>query len=85
MPCISSFYGLLIYMYGADYNPPHFHVNYGGKWSVFDFDGNIQEGELPLAKQRLIGAWVEIHRDELIANWELAKNKETLTKILPLQ
>ena len=30
MPCISSFYGLLIYMYGDDHNPPHFHVNYGG-------------------------------------------------------
>ena len=40
---------------------------------------------MPLSKQRLIGAWVEIHRNGLIANWELAKNKETLTKILPLQ
>jgi hypothetical protein len=85
MPCISSFYGLLIYMYGDDHNPPHFHVNYGGKWSVFDFDGNLTEGELPVAKQKLVSAWVEIHRDELIANWELTKNKEVPAKILPLQ
>ena len=28
-------------MYGDDHNPPHFHVNYGGTWSVIDFDGNI--------------------------------------------
>ena len=43
------------------------------------------EGELPTSKQKLVSAWAEIHKDELIANWELAKNKETLVKILPLQ
>ena len=43
------------------------------------------EGELPASKQKLVSAWAEIHKDELIANWELAKNKETLVKILPLQ
>lgn len=72
-------------MYGDDHNPPHFHINYGGKWSVCDFDGNIIDGELPASKQKLVSAWAEIHRDELIANWELAKNKENLVKILPLQ
>ncbi len=72
-------------MYGDDHNPPHFHINYGGKWSVCDFDGNIIDGELPAPKQKLVSAWAEIHRDELIANWELAKNKENLVKILPLQ
>ena len=55
------------------------------KWSVCDFDGNIIDGELPASKQKLVSAWAEIHRDELIANWELAKNKENLLKILPLQ
>ena len=55
------------------------------KWSVCDFDGNIIDGELPASKQKLVSAWAEIHRDELIANWELAKNKENLVKILPLQ
>ena len=85
MPCISSFYGILIYMYGDDHNTPNFHVNYGGNWSVVDFDGNVMEGELPASKQKLVSAWAEIHKDELIANWELAKNKETLVKILPLQ
>ena len=72
-------------MYGDDHNPPHFHINYGGKWSVCDFDGNIIDGELPSSNQKLVSAWAEIHRDELVANWELAKNKENLVKILPLQ
>ena len=85
MPCISSFYGFLIYMYGDDHSPPHFHVNYGGEQSVIDFEGNIIEEELPPNKQKLVTAWAEIHKDELIVNWELAKNKESLVKILPLQ
>lgn len=84
MPNISSFYGLIIYMYFSDHNPPHFHVNYCGDWSVFDFDGNLLEGNLPISKQKLISAWTEIHRDELFANWELAKTKEQLLKINPL-
>ena len=85
MPCISSFYGLLIYMYGDDHNPPHFHINFGGEWSICDLEGNIIEGNLPPSKQKLIIAWAELHHDELVANWELAKNKETLVKIMPLQ
>ena len=72
--------------YMAMTNPPHFHIiNYGGKWSVCDFDGNIIDEELPASKQKLVSAWAEIHRDELIADGELSKNKENLMKILPLQ
>ena len=28
MPEISSFYGIIIYMYISDHQPPHFHVKY---------------------------------------------------------
>ena len=57
----------------------------GGEWSICDLDGNIIEGNLPSSKQKLIIAWTELHHDELVANWELAKNKENLVKIMPLQ
>ena len=30
MPEISSFYGIAIYMYMSEHNPPHFHVKYQG-------------------------------------------------------
>jgi hypothetical protein len=29
MPQISQFFGISIYMYYAEHNPPHFHVIYG--------------------------------------------------------
>lgn len=87
MPCISMFYGIMIYMYnnGKEHNPPHFHVKYNGEFSVFDFEGNLIEGDLPFAKQKLVTAWAEIHKEELQANWELCLNRNTLFKINPLQ
>ena len=30
MPEISNFYGITIYMYVSEHNPPHFHVAYQG-------------------------------------------------------
>jgi hypothetical protein len=31
-------------------------------------------GELPLNKHKLVVAWIEIHQEELLANWDLAVN-----------
>ena len=49
MPCISMFYGIIVYMYnsGKEHNPPHFHVKYNGEFSIFDLEGNLIEGNLP--------------------------------------
>jgi len=32
-------------------------------------------------KQKLIVAWIEIHKDDLLANWELVVNGKTPFKI----
>jgi hypothetical protein len=42
-------------------------------------------GELPASKAKLVRAWIEIHRDELIANWRLAVNGNELFKIDPFK
>ncbi|RLA23309.1 MAG: hypothetical protein DRQ62_06545, partial [Gammaproteobacteria bacterium] len=47
--------------------------------------GIFIEGKLPKAKQKLVDAWIEIHRDELMADWELAINGEPIFKIDPLK
>ena len=54
--------------------------------------GNIRYFELkkpktdmPKRQIKFIAAWTEIHKDELIANWELAINEEPLYKIEPLR
>jgi hypothetical protein len=84
MPTISMFYGIVIRMYYDDHNPPHFHAFYGEYKAIFNFDGEILDGSMPKSKEKLITAWTLIHKDELMANWQLAKNSETLYNINPL-
>ena len=89
MPVISMFYGLIVAMYYLDtkqHNHPHIHVKYGEHEAVVRIpDGNILEGELPSGKMKLVNAWIEIHRDELMANWELAVKGNEVFKIDPLK
>ncbi len=86
MPRISQFYGIAIYMYYRDHEPPHFHAIYGEFEALFDIaSGRIIEGKLPRRAGRLVDEWMRIHRDELMANWQLARRAEPLTQIEPLE
>ena len=72
-------------MYYADHNPLHFHVEYAGQKAMVDIlNGYIMRGNLPNKQVKLILAWCEIHRDELMQNWELAKQNQPLNRINPL-
>ena len=85
MPEISLFYGIRVTMYYRDHMPPHFHAEYNGKKALIDIT-NIQviKGALPNKQLRLILAWCTIHQDELMQNWELAKDMKPLNRINPL-
>lgn len=66
-------------------NSPHFNASYQGYYATFNLDGELIEGDMPKRQIKFIAAWTEIHKDELIANWELAINEEPLYKIEPLR
>lgn len=85
MPTISMFYGIIIRMFYDDHNPPHFHVDYGEYSATYSFDGILIEGNIPKNQQKLIEAWTVIHKEELIANWNLSRNNEKLFYISPLK
>ncbi len=85
MPVISRFYGILIAMYFNDHNPPHFHAKYSGYEALFDFSGNIIEGELPKRAVKFVQEWISFHKPELEDNWEKARNGEPLNYIAPLE
>lgn len=89
MPTISMFYGIVIYLYFFDderHKLPHIHAKYQGQDASFSIlDGSILSGQIPQGKTKLVQAWIEIHRDALIADWELAVNGETPFRIEPLQ
>ena len=72
-------------MYYSDHNPPHFHAEYAGHKCLVDVvAGCVIEGAVPARQLKLILAWNELHRDELMQNWELAKTAQPLNQIEPL-
>ncbi len=88
MPTISMFYGIIIRMYctPSEHNPPHIHAYFQNDKAVVNIEScEITAGSLPKKKARLVLAWIEIHQDELLANWELASNGELPFKIDPLK
>jgi hypothetical protein len=89
MPVISMFYGIIVSMYFLDnrqHHEPHIHVRYQDDEAVYSIpDGNLLAGEIPRAKSRLVEAWIEIHREDLLADWQLAVSGQPLHKIEPLR
>lgn len=87
MPEICRFYGIIIRMFFRDHLPPHFHVEYAEyKAKINIMDGELIDGDLPKKALRLVQAWVEIHREELIANYEQSlKEGGIISRIEPLK
>ena len=89
MPTISMFYGILVAILYEDndrHHLPHIHARYSGmKVSIAIEDGRVLAGEIPPKQLKMVQAWVEIHRDELFADWELAVAGEEPYRIAPLQ
>lgn len=83
------FYGIIIRLYYFDsqqHSTPHIHVHYQDESAVIEIPGGkLIEGSLKSNKLKLVEAWVEIHQDELMADWELAINGEPVFKIDPLK
>ncbi len=87
MPELSRFYGIIIYMYAKDHMPPHFHAKYGDYMGLIGIqEGTLIEGELPKRALRLVEDWLELHKEELLLNWEEGqKDNPHFFKIDPLQ
>ena len=89
MPVISMFYGIIVLMYYFDnkkHRQPHLHVQYSDEEAVISIpDGTMLEGTLRAAKLKLVQAWIEIHQEELMADWRLAVNGQSVFKIDPLK
>lgn len=88
MPTLSMFFGILVKMYnekGGKHNCPHIHAEYQDYEAVFDFEGNLLEGDFPKGKRKLLDAWIEIHKEDLAANWKLLSAGQEFFKIEPLK
>ena len=79
--------GVLVYFVdNKRHKQPHIHAKYQELEAVVSIPkGNVLEGRLPPAKMRLLLAWIEIHKDELMADWNLAVSGQQPYKIEPLK
>ena len=85
MPCISQFFGVIIYMYHNDHLPSHFHAEYGEFEDVYDIETlEIRRGQLPRRAHNMVVEWALMHRAELRDNWIRAREQVPLEEIEPL-
>ena len=70
------FYGMIIRMFFYDtdrHHAPHIHAEYQDQVAVYSIEeGELLAGKLPKNKHKLVVAWIEIHREELMEDWKLA-------------
>jgi hypothetical protein len=86
MPEISRFFGMVIAMFYNDHAPPHFHVRYAGQKAVVGINPvALLEGKLSPKARSLVYEWAELHQEELMADWALARQQAPLNKIVPLE
>lgn len=88
MPTLSVFYGIIVKMYrelGGKHSLPHIHAEYQEYEVVLTFDGEVLDGHFPNNKMKLLQAWVEIHKEDLEANWKLLSRGQEFFKIDPLR
>ena len=85
MPEVSRFLGIIITFNYDEHNPPHFHVKYNEYRATFLIkELAIQNGSLPKKVISLVLEWAYEHRDELLADWDLARAGKPLNRIEPL-
>ena len=89
MPEISRFFGIIIRMYAepdAPHHRFHFHAYYQNHQAVFAIDTlEILGGSLPQKERRLVEAWAELHRGELMENWQRLQSGQLPYKVAPLR
>ncbi len=88
MPTLSIFFGIIITMYreiGGKHNTPHIHAEYQNEQVAISLDGEILDGNIPTKKLKLVLAWIEIHNEDLVANWKLLSEGREYFKIEPLR
>jgi hypothetical protein len=85
MPELSRFLGIIILMYFDDHNPPHFHVRYNDFRALISIkDLFLFQGELPPRVLGLVMEWAELHKNELLEDWNMVQETGKWFKIEPL-
>lgn len=84
MPVISRFYGIVVFINYRDHNPPHFHARYQAQEVIVDIQNGVVTGTMSRRALQMLFEWFELHREELMENWNRARDRRALLPIAPL-
>jgi hypothetical protein len=84
VPEISRFYGLIVFMNYGDHDPPHFHARYGDQEVIIEILTGVVRGQMAKRALRMLFEWSESHQQELMDNWNRARERSPLLGIAPL-
>ncbi|MGH2362304.1 MAG: DUF4160 domain-containing protein [bacterium] len=85
MPEISRFLGIVIGMFYSEHGVAHFHAVYGEHEISVEIETGTIQGEFPPRALRLVLEWTNLHTQELLENWQLARQGQPLKRIAPLE
>ena len=85
MTIISRFFGIIVFMFWREHQPPHFHAKYGDEEVIVEIETGELTGNISQRVQNMIQEWRELHKDELMADWKLAEENRPLIGIKPLE
>lgn len=86
MPEISRFFGIIVAMFYNEHNPPHFHARYGEyKVEIEIRTLSVLAGKFPPRALGLLIEWATQHQEELMSDWQLARQNAELHRIAPLE
>lgn len=67
-----------------DHPPPHFHARYQDQEVLIEIESGLVQGTMSRRALRMIFEWAEMHHDQLMRNWELARERRPFESISPL-
>jgi len=83
------FYGIVMMMINrarAQHNLPHIYARSAEFEASISITGNeILAGSFQPKKLALVRAWIILHEDELLMNWQLCRAHQTPLSLPPLQ
>lgn len=85
MPELSRFLGIVIGMFYREHGVAHFHAVYGEHEISVEVESGRIHGQFPPRALKLVLEWRDLHRAELLENWQLAKQGRPLKPISPLE
>lgn len=72
-------------MYWDDHSPPHFHAKYGEYEITVEILTGVVQGNFPKRALRHVLEWHDLHREELLEDWELCLARNEPKPIEPLE